>query len=775
MVRAIDSPYEQTLFFMNDIANQILVLSNRLKQLEANHNAVSNEIVSLKNEIIALQKKYNSSETVAAKVEVEPEIPLRPEPDIIQNFLDKTGGRTQSKQERSNNLEAFIGENVISKIGIIITIIGAVIGTKYSIDHDLVTPQMRLIIGLCFGLGLLGLGIKLKSKYDLYSAVLSSGALAILYFTVFAAYNYYSFISQIWAFAFMFFITSGGVYLALWHKKQVIAHIGLVGAYAVPLLLSDGSGNIGFLFAFTTLVNVGILAIAFSKNWRQLRFTSFAFTWLIFVAWFVDKYISGEHEGLALLFLSANFIIFYASILIFKLKQLDAFDKLDVGLILSNTFVFFGLSYATIDSDPMGQKFLGLFTILVALVHLTAAYAVFKRQLSDKNLFQFLIGLSIVFVVLAGPIQFDGHWVTLLWTGQALALFVVGRKQSKLFYEQMAYPMMLFAALSMFQDWAEYSQLRPSLEGYSLLNINFLTSIIFTSAFGFIAYLQKTTAPLLVTSSEFKHKFQAYLAPAVLVFAGFVTFRLELTQYWSDKIHYADSFNDKMNYKHLKTIWEVNYNMLYCLVLIVLNIINIHSKKLSLVSIGVGLFSALMFLILGLYGVSELREMFLSEHIGNRSFWMIGIRYLSLIIFGLMVFGLYQYKDSKLLDFHIDKGFGIAFHITLIWVLSSELLHWLDFADVANSYKLWLSILWGIYSLTLISYGILKGKKILRIIAISIFGVVLVKLFVYDIAHHNSLSKTIVFISLGVLLLLISFLYNKFKARISEENEHNKT
>jgi uncharacterized membrane protein len=80
-----------------------------------------------------------------------------------------------------------------------------------------------------------------------------------------------------------------------------------------------------------------------------------------------------------------------------------------------------------------------------------------------------------------------------------------------------------------------------------------------------------------------------------------------------------------------------------------------------------------------------------------------------------------------------------------------------------------LSILWGIYALWLISLGIWKQKKHLRIGAIVLFGLTLVKLFVYDISHLDTISKTIVFVSLGVLLLIISFLYNKFKNLILDE------
>ena len=90
----------------------------------------------------------------------------------------------------------------------------------------------------------------------------------------------------------------------------------------------------------------------------------------------------------------------------------------------------------------------------------------------------------------------------------------------------------------------------------------------------------------------------------------------------------------------------------------------------------------------------------------------------------------------------------------------------------SQSYKLGLSILWGVYALLLIALGIWKKKKHLRIGAIALFAVTLIKLFFYDISYLDTIAKTIVFVSLGVLLLIISFLYNKYKHLISEENEN---
>ena len=69
-----------------------------------------------------------------------------------------------------------------------------------------------------------------------------------------------------------------------------------------------------------------------------------------------------------------------------------------------------------------------------------------------------------------------------------------------------------------------------------------------------------------------------------------------------------------------------------------------------------------------------------------------------------------------------------------------------------------------------IIYGIWKKKKHIRISAIALLGVTLIKLFFYDLTNLKTVPKTIVFISIGILFLIISFLYNKYKKIIFPEN-----
>ena len=105
----------------------------------------------------------------------------------------------------------------------------------------------------------------------------------------------------------------------------------------------------------------------------------------------------------------------------------------------------------------------------------------------------------------------------------------------------------------------------------------------------------------------------------------------------------------------------------------------------------------------------------------------------------------------------------VLFHIFTLVLLSSEVVHWLELAGIDESFKLSLSILWGVYALALIVVGLKQTDKQLRTLAIVLFGITLLKLFFYDMADMSTIAKTIVMIILGVLLLISSFLYNKVK------------
>jgi len=176
----------------NDKINQLL---DKLESLLKRQDDFSREINILRIELNKL--KNIEQEPVIVSEEVKQDRPIIEADFNIKNeniAPDLKSFQHQIKQEQvkqtappinkppkgKSDIEKFIGENLINKIGIAITVIGVAIGAKYSIENDLISPLTRIILGYMFGLGLLGFGIKLKVKYENYSAVLVSGAMAIM-------------------------------------------------------------------------------------------------------------------------------------------------------------------------------------------------------------------------------------------------------------------------------------------------------------------------------------------------------------------------------------------------------------------------------------------------------------------------------------------------------------------------------------------------------------------------------------------------------------------
>lgn len=263
-----------------------------------------------------------------------------------------------SAKKKSSTTEEFIGSNILNKIGIAVFVLGVGFGVKYAIDHQLLNPMTRILLGYFTSILLVIIAYRLKKDYSNFSAVLLSGGMATLYFITYAAYDFYGFLSQTAAFVIMVTFTVFTVYAALQYAMEVIGIIGLVGAYAVPFLLSDGSGKVLILYSYMTIINAGILFLSFKKYWKRLYYFSFIVTWLIFTSWFLKSYEMADHLWLCLTFSTIFFLIFYVTFLVYKLLRKESFEYTDIGFMLVNSFLHFGIGYSALAGTVNGDQFL---------------------------------------------------------------------------------------------------------------------------------------------------------------------------------------------------------------------------------------------------------------------------------------------------------------------------------------------------------------------------------------------------------------------------------
>ena len=757
-------------------------LNRRLKEVSRKQEGFAIEINSIRRELYELQaaefKTEKPKEKISPIVETVKQPLFREKIEKIvrdDEFIDTSVSESdepvvqpKASFQTSLDLEKFIGENLLSKIGIIITVIGVAIGAKYSLDNDLISPLTRIILGYVMGLGLLGTGIRLKSKYEDYSAVLVSGAMSIMYFITFMAYSYYGLIGKYDAFGMMVFITILTVLTATRYNREIIALIGLVGAYAVPFFLSDGSGDVRTMFAYMTIINIGILVIAFKRYWKLLYYSAFVVTWLIYLVWIGGESFDKSITGTAMLYGTIFFVIFYATFLAYKLIQKEEFNTIDVVLLLLNSFIYYGIGYAVLEANSATEDFLGLFTLGNAVLHSLVSFAIYKQRPEEKNLFYFTAGLMLVFLTIAIPVQFGGMWIVLLWTALAVVLFWIGQTRNIAFYEGFSYAHIALAFLSLVIYWfGAYDVLT-----IPIFNVYFLTTLLFVLAIGYLNWLNSQSK--YSNSATVKSGFMglmSFFLPAIFLFSLYFMFRLEISNIFHQSYKKAiDAAGDENYYSSgnisiFKDIWILNYSLLFIMLLTFFNIKKLKSATFSVLNLVLNVLGIIVFLTMGLDSLNELQEYYLNRLAEKNTvtWWNISIRYVSYTFLIGVLYSSYKYILSPFVKWKDKRFLDIVIHLVALIVLSFELVSWLELTNSSNSDKLGLSILWGVYALSLIVLGIWKQKEHLRFGAIALFAVTLAKLFFYDIAHLDTISKTIVFVVIGLLLLLVSFLYNKYK------------
>ncbi len=114
--------------------------------------------------------------------------------------------------------------------------------------------------------------------------------------------------------------------------------------------------------------------------------------------------------------------------------------------------------------------------------------------------------------------------------------------------------------------------------------------------------------------------------------------------------------------------------------------------------------------------------------------------------------------------------FAVAINVYALIALSLEL--WDHFGrhaglglDSGLAQHLSLSLLWTAYASGLIALGVRRHSALLRWQALALFGLVVVKVFLYDSSFLDRFYRIVSFFILGLVLLVVSFLYQRKVAR----------
>lgn len=740
------------------------------------------------------EKMVFSMDTISAPKTLQP----KPEPKV---YIREEPSKTFWENFRENNpdLEKFIGENLINKIGILILVLGISYFVKYAIDKDWINEPARVGIGMLSGALIMGVAHKLRKKYAAFSSVFVAGAIAVFYFTIGIAFHSYHLFGQTTAFIIMVLITVFSCLVSLSYNRKELAVLSLIGGFAVPFMVSTGQGNYVVLFTYILILNIGILALAYYKKWGIINILSYLFTIVLYGAWlFNDIDEKTPHYLGALVFGFAFYFVFILINIINNVRTKGVFSAIELSILASNTFLFYGVGMLVLEHFHPELK--GLFTTSLGLLNFGYAWFLYKKFGLDKTAVYLLIGLTLTFITLAIPIQFEGNFITLFWAAEAVMLMWLAQK-SKVAYYRFASVIVHFLMIgSLLMDW---SQIYRSVSALTIVLNKICLTGIFAVASLFAVYylLKKEDEELEQFGFIFNPKKYRNHLGYIGIIIGYFVGLFEVGFQADTHILGVNSAITLPVLYHLIVSAAIFYGLCK----------SKNNIRYQLASIMAVINIILFTFYFSNYAFYE-HEQYIATGIHQRiGFYL---HYISLFITLFFGYKLYQInKENPVFELFQKKIVIWMAAFFIIYLASTELmLHGLVISnspittqDVQSSefYKNYQSnelpylkqqiaydtiqatrtqivktgypILWGILAFVFLIIGIRKRIKNLRIIALSLLGITILKLFLFDIGNASETGKIMAFILLGILILIISFVYQKLKVLVQDDNKPKET
>ena len=188
-------------------------------------------------------------------------------------------------------------------------------------------------------------------------------------------------------------------------------------------MLSTGRDNQIGLFSYIALLDLGVLAVAWFKQWRSLHYLAWLATVLLSAAW-LEEWYEPAKLGKTIFFFSLLFAIFAVLAVLHNIVNRVTVKWPDIGLVQINALVYFATCYNLL--EPAHQKWLGLFAVAVSAFYLGLGYWTYSRDREDRYLVLTFLGLAAIFLTLAIPIQTGRQWVTIAWALEGLVLTWIG-------------------------------------------------------------------------------------------------------------------------------------------------------------------------------------------------------------------------------------------------------------------------------------------------------------------------------------------------------------
>ncbi|MBI4549484.1 MAG: DUF2339 domain-containing protein [Candidatus Omnitrophica bacterium] len=639
-----------------------------------------------------------------------------------------------------NTAEGNIGKYWLSRIGIFTLVLGLVLFISYSFQF--IGAWGKICTGAGIGAALIALGNLLAPKEDFrkWAMALIGGGWAVLYFTVFAAYQIpvtRVIYDPLLGFAGLLAVAGGSIAQSLKFRSGVLVCFSYFLAYVAITMVEVSYYTLGA----SVLLALSIIVVTRKMGWSWLALLGLAAVYLIHWFWLEPNLYgtareldesswwdalvlpwAGEewriypliqsrqsilHQG----FLAIYWLLFALVGLTAKREPSEKEEFVSLAVLLANNFLFTACYVHHLHVHYPAYKY--VFPLVMAAVFWV--FCVAEQRLGRRLFADLYLAFSVTLLCLAVPMYFDGPWITYGWCAAAACLAWIGVRHERKVLRVIAWVLAGVTAWRLTHcDYLEREVLFSAL-----MPVRSSLVLFAAAAVAWLAVFRAYSAGRLAAETEKRVAENVFLIAAALALAfGALVggFRQAASVVWVLEGAALMAAGMKWNRFSLRAASAVF----------------MFFAAVRLASVDY---------------VLELARALTAPRIALR-----------LAVSGAAVFVLLHTGDSLRRKFSaaLPKDLSISRCISA----AGAVLILFYFYDTAIGS--WISIVWGAWAFAFIILGFVLRDKPYRWIGLGLFGLVLARLFFHDFSKLETLYRIASFIGLGAVFIAAGFLYSYY-------------
>jgi hypothetical protein len=330
------------------------------------------------------------------------------------------------KRIKQNQMEMKVGLNWINKLGILLIILGVGAAFRYSYStwfNDYAKGSLFFLLG---ALMLAGGEWLFRKQKQTFALGLLGGGISILYGSIFYSYFLLEIIGLYAGLTLSVLVSLTAVLLSLRYQSRTVCALGLIGGY-LPLFSYAWAigleGNaiyaaMGYLF----LLNLVILLVSLRKQWTVISYISFAFNAPSMIA----LVLLAPSETIGMLYSVLTFAMYAAITLAYPFQYKMKLSIADVCLLALNTLMSCGVLYGLMVKAEL-QDYMGLLALIFCLFYIGLGRFIEKVMKQEKATMMLFYATSLTFAILMIPFQLGVKWLSIGWLVEGVVLILFGR------------------------------------------------------------------------------------------------------------------------------------------------------------------------------------------------------------------------------------------------------------------------------------------------------------------------------------------------------------